>query len=107
MAEFHYSLKKNWIMDQNFIRGRYPALGHPLPWAISFFLNEKKIKNFRLMHIALFLKVTYEIQIWLKKIHILDCFSWKVTFSISKVNFWMFGFIEAKRLNIDSFTNEN
>ena len=107
MAEFHYSLKKNWMMDQNFIRGRYPALGHPLPWAISFFLNEKKIKIFRLMHIALFLKVTYEIQIWLKKIHILDCFSWKVTFSISKVNFWMFGFIEAKRLNIDSFTNEN
>ena len=31
-----------------------------LPWAISFFfLNEKKINIFRLMHIALFLKVTY------------------------------------------------
>ena len=29
------------------------------------------------------------------------------TFSMSKVNFWMFGFIETKRLNIDSFTNEN
>ena len=30
-----------------------------LPWAISFFfLNEKKINIFRLMHIALFLKVT-------------------------------------------------
>ena len=26
---------------------------------------------------------------------------------MSKVNFWMFGFIEIKRLNIDSFTNEN
>ena len=47
-----------------------------------------------------FLKVTYWIQILLKKIHILYCFSWKVTFSI-------FGFIETKRLNIDSFTNEN
>ena len=35
-------------------RGRYPALGH-----LVFFLNEKKIKNFRLMHIALFLEVTY------------------------------------------------
>ena len=43
----------------------------------------------------------------MKKIHILYCFSWKVTFSMSKLNFWMFGFIETKRLNIDSFTNEN
>ena len=39
-----------------------------------------------------------------EKIHILY-FSWKVTFSISKANFGMFGFIETKRLNIDSFTN--
>ena len=31
-----------------------------LPWAISFFFfNEKKINIFRLVHIALFLKVTY------------------------------------------------
>ena len=33
------------------------------------------------MHIALFSKVTYYIQILLKKIHIFYCFSWKVTFS--------------------------
>ena len=33
-------------------RGRYPALGHPVPGAISFFLNEKKINIFCL--IALF-----------------------------------------------------
>ena len=46
-------------------------------------------------------------QILLKKSHILYCFSWKVTFSMSKVNFWMFGFIETKRSNIDSFTTEN
>ena len=26
---------------------------------------------------------------------------------MSRVNFWMFGFIETKRSNIDSFTNEN
>ena len=66
------------------------------------------IKNiFRVMNIALFLKVTYEIRILLKKNHILYFFSWKVTFSMSKVNFWMFGFIETKRLKIDSFTNEN
>ena len=26
---------------------------------------------------------------------------------MSKVNFWMFTFIETKRLSIDSFTNEN
>ena len=48
------------------------------------------------MHIALFLKVTYKIQILLKRNHILYCFFWKVTFSMSKVNFWMFGFIEQK-----------
>ena len=35
-------------------RGRYLALGH-----LVFFLNEKKINIFRLMHITLFLKVTY------------------------------------------------
>ena len=46
-------------------------------------------------------------QILLKKIHILYWFSWKVTFSVSKGNFWIFGFIETKRLNINSFTNEN
>ena len=59
------------------------------------------------MHIGLFLKVTYKIQILLKKIHILCCFSWKVTFSMSKVNFCVFTFIQRKRLKIDSFTNEN
>ena len=68
-----------------------------MPWAIWFFLNEKKINIFRLMHIVLFLKVIYLIRILLKKftfyfilfIHILYCFS------MSKVNFWMFGFIET------------
>ena len=88
--------------------GRYPALGHPLPWAISFFFaNEKKINIFRFIHIALFLKVTHLIQILLKKIHISYCFSYEVTFSMDKVNFWVFGFIETKRLNIDLFTTEN
>ena len=52
------------------------------------------------MHIALFSKVTYWIQILLKKNHILYCFSYKV-------NFWMFGATEKKRFHIDSFTNEN
>ena len=80
-----------------------------LPWATCclgpsrFFSKEKKINIFRLMHIALFLKI----QIFLKRIHILYCFFYKVTFPMSKVNFWMFGFIEKKRLNIDSFKNEN
>ena len=96
-----------FLIITNLCRGMYSALGQPLSCAISFFLNEKKINIFRLMHIALFLKVTYCIQILLKKIHILYCFSWKVTFSMSKVKFSMFGFIETKRFNIDSFTNEN
>ena len=40
------------------------------------------------MHIALFLKVIYYIQILLKKNHILYYFSYKVTFSMSKVRFY-------------------
>ena len=84
-----------------------------LPWTTlclgpsRFLLNEKKINIFRLMNIALFFKVTYQIQILLKKNHILYCFSWKVSLSMNEVNFRMFGFIATKRLNIDSFTNEN
>ena len=58
------------------------------------------------MHIALLLKVTYSIQILLKKIHILYCFSWKFTFLMSKVNFWIFDFIETKRINIDLVSSE-
>ena len=37
-----------------FNKGRHSALGHALPWTISFFLNEKKINIFRLMYIVLF-----------------------------------------------------
>ena len=40
------------IMKKQVNRARYPALGH-----LVFFFNEKKINIFRLMHIALFLKV--------------------------------------------------
>ena len=58
------------------------------------------------MHIDLFLSNLSKPN-FVEKNHILYCFSWKVTFSMSKVNFRMFGFIETKRLNIDSFTNEN
>ena len=64
------------------------------------FLNEKKINIFRLMHIALFLKVIYQTQILLKKIHILYCFSCKVTFSITKVNFCIFDFIATKSIHL-------
>ena len=53
------------------------------------------------MHIALFMKVIYWNQILLKKINIIYCFSYKVTFSMSKVNFWVFSFIETNILNID------
>ena len=46
------------------------------------------------MHIALFLSDLLNPN-FVKKIHILYSFSWKVTFSMSKIN-WMFGFIETK-----------
>ena len=81
------------------------------PWATScfgpfrFFLNQKKRNIFCLLH--LFVKVIYWIQILLKKNKFLYCFSYNVTFSMSKINFWFFRFIETNSLNIDSFTNEN
>ena len=59
------------------------------------------------MHIALLIKVIYWIQILLKEKFVLYCFSYKGTFSISKVNFLFLSFIETKSWNIDSFTNEN
>ena len=54
---------------------------------------------------ALFIKVIYWIHILSKKKIILFCFSYKVTFSMSKVNFWLISFVETKGLNIDSFMN--
>ena len=50
------------------------------------------------MHIALFLKVTCSIQISLKKIHILYRLSWKVTFSITEVNFLISVLLKQKGL---------
>ena len=47
------------------------------------------------MNIALFIK------------SILYCFSYKVIFSTSIIDFWLFSFIETKSLNIDLFTKEN
>ena len=58
------------------------------------------------MHIALFLRDLLNPN-FVEKNSYLFCFSWKVTFPMSKVNFSIFGFIETKRLNIDSVTNEN
>ena len=57
------------------------------------------------MHIALFIKVIYWVQILLKEI-ILYCFSYKVTFSMSKVSVWFFSFVETKSLNIDTYERE-
>ena len=48
------------------------------------------------MHIASFLKVIQNPNFVEKKYHILYCFSWKVTFLMNTINFWMFGFIETK-----------
>ena len=61
------------------------------------------------MHIASFIKVIYWNQILFKNIYIyiLYCCFYKVTLSMSKVNFLFFSFIETNRLNIDSFTIEN
>ena len=62
-----------WFVRKIYVSGKVPCLGPPLPGATPclgppfFFLNEKKINIFRLLHIDLFLKVTYWIQICWKK----------------------------------------
>ena len=102
---FFFQLKYDSCLSKSYQKfhdsGRYPALGRR-------FLNQEKINIFRLMHNCFIFKTDLLNPNFIKKkIHILYCFSWKVTFSMSKVNFWIFGFIETKRLNIDLFTNEN
>ena len=57
------------------------------------------------MHIALFKSDLLHPNFDAKNSYFI-LFFLKVTFSMSKVNFWI-GFIETKRLKIDSFTNEN
>ena len=68
LERYFHNRKKNWKSSYGFWKidkfiwheiGEGTVLGHPLPWTILFFLNAKKINIFRLMHIALFLKVTY------------------------------------------------
>ena len=82
-------------------RGRYPALGH-----LVFFKWEEN-KYFSPYACWFIFKSDLINPNFVEKNSYLYCFSWKFTFSMSKVNFWIFGFIETKRLNIDSFTNEN
>ena len=64
-------------------RGRGTALSH-LVFFFFFFSIEKKINIFRLMHIALFIKVTYYIQIILKKKLFFTVFLIKLLFQIIK-----------------------
>ena len=75
-----------------------------LPWAIPCLGPDKYFSPYAYCFIfkSDLLKPNF-----FEKNPILYCFSWKVNFSMSKVSFWIFGFIETKRLNIDSFTNEN
>ena len=40
-VEFAYLFRKFY-----WSRGRYPALGHPVPWAISFFCKEEENEYF-------------------------------------------------------------
>ena len=97
-----------FIIDSTILYGRsYPALDHLLPWAISFFFKWEENKYFSPYAYSFVFKSNLLNPNFVLKNHILYCFSWKVTFSMSKVNFRMFGFIETKRLNIDSFRNEN
>ena len=61
-----------------------------LLWAISFFLNEKK-NIFRLIF-----KSDLRNPNFVANIHILYCFFWKVTFSMSKVIFGCWVLLKQK-----------
>ena len=78
-----------------------------LPWADSFFSKWKENTHFSPHAYCFIFKSDLLNPNFVKKNHILYCFSYKVTFSMSKVNFLMFGFIEVRRLNIDLCTNKN
>ena len=100
-------------MKQHFKnRRKYSALHHPLPWATRclgpsiFFSNEKK-KYFSPYAYYFIFKSNLLNLNFVEKNSYFILFFWKVIFSMRKVHFRIFGFIETKRLNIDSFTNEN
>ena len=84
-----------------YIRWRCPALGQPLLWAISFFFKWEENKYFSSYAYCFIFKSDLLNSNFVEKNSYFLLF-----FLISKVNFWMFGFIETKSLNIDSFTNE-
>ena len=71
-----------------------------LPWAITalghlvFFKSEEN-KYFSPYAYCFIFKSDLLNPNFVQRNHILYWFSWKVTFSLSKVNFWMFGFIET------------
>ena len=79
-----------------------PRIGEGiLPWAISFFYKWEENKYFspyayRFIHKSDVLNPNF-----VEKKIILYWFSYKVTFSMSKVNFLIFSFIKTKSLNID------
>lgn len=78
-----------------------------MPWSISFLLKREENKYF-LPHAYCFIykSALLNPNVAEKKNYFIPFFQ-KVTFSMSKVNFWSFSFIEIKRLNLDWFTNKN
>ena len=88
-------------------RGRYPALGHPMPWAVSFSFKWEENKYFSRDPYFFIFNSDQLNPNFVEKNSYSILFFLESYFLMSKVNFWMFGFIETKRLDIDSFTNEN
>ena len=88
-------------------RGRYPVLGHPLPWAISFFITWEENKYFSPYAYCFIFKSDLLNSNFVENNSYFILFFLERYFFDEHSNFWMFGFIETNRLNVDSFTNEN
>ena len=84
--------------------GSLSALGHLI---FFFFFKSEENKYFSPYAYCFIYKSDLLNPNFVEKKIILYCFSYKISFSMKKVNFWLFSFIEIKSLNIDSFTNEN
>ena len=83
-------------------QGKAPCLG-PLPALGHFvFFKWEENKYFSLYAYCFNFKSDLLNPNFVEKIYILYCFSSKFTISMSKINFWLFGFIETKMLKFEN-----
>ena len=88
-------------------RGRYPALGHPLPWAISFFFKWEENKYFSPYAYCFIFKSDLLNLNFVEKNPYFILFFLESYFFDKQSKFLDVRFYWKKRFNIDSFMNEN